>query len=89
MIAIEALRRFWYSRSVSVWEGATVTESPVCTPIGSRFSIAQMMTTLSALSRITSISNSFQPTRDSSTRISVFMDRSSPRVTICSNSSTL
>ena len=61
MIAIEALRMRWYSRSVSVCAGATVIESPVCTPIGSKFSIEQMMTTLSALSRITSISNSFQP----------------------------
>jgi hypothetical protein len=37
----------WYSLSVSVWAGATVIESPVCTPIGSKFSIEQMMTTLS------------------------------------------
>jgi hypothetical protein len=49
--------------SVSVWIGATVIESPVCTPMGSRFSIEQMMTQLSALSRMTSISNSFQPSR--------------------------
>ena len=34
-------RIFWYSRSVSVIAGATVTESPVCTPIGSTFSIEQ------------------------------------------------
>ena len=38
----------WYSRSVSVIAGATVIESPVCTPIGSRFSIEQTITTLSA-----------------------------------------
>ena len=37
----------WYSRSVSVIAGATVTESPVCTPIGSMFSIEQTTTTLS------------------------------------------
>ena len=35
---------FWYSRSVSVIAGATVMESPVCTPIGSRFSIEQTIT---------------------------------------------
>ena len=57
----------WYSLSVSVCAGATVIESPVCTPIGSKFSIEQMITTLSALSRITSSSNSFQPSTDSST----------------------
>jgi hypothetical protein len=47
MILIDASRMTWYSLSVSVCEGATVIESPVCTPIGSRFSIEQMMTTLS------------------------------------------
>ena len=46
--------------------GATVIESPVCTPIGSIFSIEHMIIALSALSRITSNSNSFQPNRDSS-----------------------
>ncbi len=64
--AIEASRIRWYSLSVSVWAGATVIESPVWTPIGSKFSIEQMMTTLSSASRITSISNSFQPRTDSS-----------------------
>ena len=67
MIAIAASRMSWYSLSVSVCAGATVTESPVCTPIASTFSIEQMMTTLSARSRITSSSNSFQPMTDSST----------------------
>ena len=61
-----ASRIRWYSLSVSVWAGATVIESPVWTPIGSKFSIEQMMTTLSARSRITSSSNSFQPMTDSS-----------------------
>ena len=37
----------WYSLSVSVCAGATVIESPVCTPIGSRFSIEQTMMQLS------------------------------------------
>ena len=89
MMSIEALRKFWYSRSVSVCDGATVIESPVCTPIGSRFSMEQMMTTLSALSRITSISYSFQPRRLSSTRTSVFKEAARPRETMSSNSSTL
>ena len=38
----------WYSRSVSVCCGATVTESPVWTPIGSTFSIEHTITALSA-----------------------------------------
>ncbi|MGB7565987.1 MAG: hypothetical protein WBM08_14705 [Prochlorococcaceae cyanobacterium] len=69
MIAIDWSRRRWYSRSVRVWAGATVIESPVCTPIGSRFSMLQMITTLSARSRITSSSNSFQPISERSIRI--------------------
>ena len=39
----------WYSLSVSVSAGATVIESPVCTPIGSTFSIEQTMMQLSAV----------------------------------------
>ena len=70
MTAKLASRMIWYSLSVSVWMGATVMESPVWTPIGSKFSMEQMMTQLSAWSRMTSISNSFQPRRDSSMRIS-------------------
>ena len=50
--------------------GATVIESPVWTPMGSKFSMEQMMTTLSARSRITSSSNSFQPMTDCSMSIS-------------------
>jgi hypothetical protein len=79
MIAIEASRMSWYSLSVSVCAGATVMLSPVCTPIGSRFSIEQMMTTLSWRSRITSSSNSFQPAIDSSTRISLIGDAARPQ----------
>ena len=63
-------RMCWYSRSVSVCCGATVIESPVCTPIGSTFSMEHTMTPLSSPSRMTSSSNSFQPAIDSSTRIS-------------------
>src|SRR5215470_6715182 len=40
---IAASRMYWYSRSVSVCAGATVMESPVCTPMGSKFSIEQFM----------------------------------------------
>ncbi len=87
--AIEASRRRWYSLSVRVNAGATVIESPVCTPIGSRFSIEQTMMQLSARSRTTSISNSFQPSTDSSTSTSPTGDRSRPRRTISSNSSRL
>ena len=71
MMPIERSRRCWYSRSVSVIAGATVMESPVCTPIGSRFSMEQTITTLSAVSRITSSSYSFQPMIDSSRSTSV------------------
>ncbi|HET9987505.1 MAG TPA: hypothetical protein VFQ65_03280, partial [Kofleriaceae bacterium] len=47
--------------------GATVIESPVCTPIGSRFSIEHTITLLSLPSRTTSSSYSFQPSTLSST----------------------
>ncbi len=69
--AIARSRMRWYSRSVRVIAGATVTESPVCTPIGSTFSIEQTTTTLSLRSRISSSSYSFQPRIDSSSRTSV------------------
>ena len=89
MIRRAASRMRWYSLSVSVSAGATVMLSPVCTPIGSMFSIEQMTTKLSAQSRMTSSSNSFQPMTDSSTRISWtgLIDR--PRCAISRNSSTL
>jgi len=79
----------WYSLSVSVWAGATVIESPVCTPIGSRFSIEQMMMQLSLRSRTTSISYSFQPMTDSSINSSWVGEASRPRATMSSNSSRL
>ena len=82
--ANEALRMTWYSLSVRVSAGATVIESPVCTPIGSTFSIEQTMMQLSARSRTTSISYSFQPSTDSSTRTSVTGLASSPRRTMSS-----
>ena len=68
---IAQLRIFWNSLSVSVMAGATVMESPVCTPMGSIFSIEQIIMVLSAVSRITSNSNSFHPNSDSSTNTSV------------------
>ena len=87
--AIDASRMRWYSLSVSVCAGATVIESPVCTPIGSRFSIEQMMMQLSWRSRTTSISYSFQPSTDSSSSTSLVGEASRPRSTISSNSSRL
>lgn len=87
--ASEALRMIWYSLSVSVCAGATVIESPVCTPIGSRFSMEQMMMQLSALSRTTSISYSFQPSSDSSISSSLVGEASRPRLQMVSNSSGL
>ena len=87
--AIDASRMIWYSLSVSVCAGATVIESPVCTPIGSRFSIEQTMMQLSALSRTTSISNSFQPMSDSSISSSRVGEASSPRSQMSTNSSRL
>ena len=89
MIFCAPLRSCWYSLSVSVCAGATVMESPVCTPMGSKFSMEQMTTTLSARSRITSSSNSFQPSTDSSMSTSCTGERSSPRPAISSNSSGL
>ena len=74
MMATAASRISWYSRSVRVCAGATVIESPVCTPIASKFSIEQITTTLSALSRITSSSYSFQPSTLCSIRHSVVGD---------------
>ena len=87
--AMAALRISWYSLSVSVSAGATVIESPVWMPIGSTFSMEQTMMALSALSRTTSISNSFQPSTDSSTRISPAGEASIPPVASSSNSARL
>src|SRR5205823_147842 len=84
--AIAALRISWYSLSVRVRAGATQTESPVWIPIGSRFSIEQTMMQLSARSRTTSISYSFQPRTDSSISTSCAGEALSPPRTISSNS---
>ena len=72
----------WYSLSVRVSAGATVTESPVCIPIGSIFSMEQIMIQLSFLSLTTSISNSFQPSKHSSTKTWLTGDSCSPFFTI-------
>ena len=55
--------------------------------MGSIFSIAQIITALSFLSRITSISNSFQPKTDSSNRTSVVKLALSPPSAINKSSS--
>ena len=89
MMAMAASRMPWYSWSVRVWAGATVMESPVCTPMGSRFSMEQMITTLSLRSRMTSSSNSFQPSTDSSSITSVIMLASRPSAAMSSKSSRL
>ena len=86
MQASAASRISWYSTSLSVWAGATVIESPVCTPIGSTFSIEQMITQLSAWSRMTSSSYSFHPTMDCSIRISEIGLAAKPLAATFSNS---
>ncbi len=70
MQAKAASRISWYSTSDRVCAGATVIESPVWTPMGSRFSIEHTTTQLSARSRMTSSSYSFQPATERSMRIS-------------------
>ena len=87
--AQDASRMIWYSLSVRVCAGATVMESPVCTPMASKFSIAQTMMQLSLRSRTTSISYSFQPISDSSMSSSLVGERSRPRSQISMNSSRL
>ena len=89
MIRRAASRIRWYSLSDSVRAGATVMLSPVCTPIGSMFSIEQMTTKLSATSRITSSSYSFHPITDSSIRISWTGLKLRPRAASSRNSSML
>ena len=67
MIASAALRRRWWTPSVSVWTGATTIESPVWIPSGSTFSIEHTAMHVSSASRMTSYSISCQPTRQRST----------------------
>src|SRR5947208_988453 len=79
MMRSDALRSIWYSLSVSVCDGATTIESPVCTPIGSRFSMLHTVMHVSAPSRITSYSISFHPVSDRSTRTWPIGDEAIPR----------
>ncbi len=72
-------RRRWTTTSGRVWMGATTIESPVWTPMGSRFSIPQMAIAVSAASRMTSNSISCQPTRLRSTSTWPMGLASSPR----------
>ena len=76
----------WYSLSLRVWLGATTILSPVCIPIGSMFSMMQTAMQLSAASRMTSNSISFQPRTHCSTRTSWLMLESRPLATTCSSS---
>ena len=89
MIAMEASRIFWYSMLDKVWTGATVMESPVCTPMGSKFSMEQMITQLSFWSRMTSISISFQPSTLCSIMTSEVGLAERPRAATSSRSSRL
>ena len=89
MIFSDAVRSIWYSLSVSVWLGAMTMESPVCTPIGSKFSMLQMVMQLSAPSRMTSYSTSFQPSRYRSSRSCCVIDMRKPRTEMSCSSSQL
>ena len=89
MMAMAASRMVWYSASDRVWAGATVTESPVCTPIGSKFSTEHTTITLSAPSLTTSSSYSFQPRTPRSISTSPLRLASSPFRTCASNSAKL
>ena len=86
---IDQFLMIWYSLSDNVCAGATVILSPVCTPIGSKFSILQIIIALLLQSRITSISNSFHPNNDSSIKTSLTGLASKPDSTNFLNSSIL
>ena len=66
--------------------GATVMESPVCTPIGSKFSTVHIITTLSAWSLNNSNSYSFHPNTAFSTNTSCIGDAFKPFSKAASNS---
>ncbi len=82
MIRSAALRSCWCSRSVSVWAGATTMESPVWTPIGSRFSMLQTVMQVPVASRITSYSSSLQPTSERSTSTWPIGEAARPAATV-------
>ena len=81
------LRISWNAVSLSVMAGATVIESPVCTPIGSKFSTVQMITTLSFWSRNNSSSYSFHPSTAFSTSTSCIGEAFKPLSSAASKSS--
>ena len=89
IILMAISRIFWYVVSLNVMAGATVIESPVWIPIGSMFSIEQMMMMLSFLSRSNSSSYSFHPSRALSIITSWIGLISSPRLRAVSNSSSV
>ena len=84
-----ASRSTWWSRSDSVCWGATTTDSPVWTPIGSRFSMVHTMMALSAPSRITSYSCSCQPRMLSSMRTCPIAECRMPWLAISTSSPVL
>ncbi len=89
MIARAPSRRRCSSRSVRVIAGATVIESPVCTPIGSMFSIEQTTAKLPTESLMTSSSYSFQPSTLCSTRTSRVGDWARAHSTLATSSPSL
>ena len=89
MILRLALRRSWYSLSLSVCDGATTMLSPVWTPMGSKFSMLQTLMQVSLASRITSYSISFQPSSERSSSTWLMGLAAIPVRTDSSNSSSV
>ena len=87
IILSDACFRVWLTWSDSVWAGATTMLSPVCMPIGSRFSMLQMVMQLLAVSLITSYSISIHPAMDFSINTWFIMESCSPWVVTFSTSS--
>ena len=87
IIRIAVLRMSCIAVSLRVMAGATVIESPVCTPMGSKFSTVQIIQTLSAASRNNSNSNSFHPNTAFSTSTSCIGEACKPRFRASSKSS--
>ena len=81
------VRNFWYALSGNVSDGATTIDSPVCTPIGSKFSMEHTMIALSSLSLRTSNSNSNHPRMDSSISNCLTGESANPLPAIISSSS--
>ena len=87
IIIIAVLRISCIAVSLKVIAGATVIESPVCTPMGSKFSTVQIIHTLSAASRSSSSSNSFHPNTAFSTSTSCIGEACNPLFNASSSSS--